>query len=150
MLEGLHSSSLGQSCAWASPSGTGGAASQTGKAVFWGAGAAARSLLCQFCDESFPLWSLLRDVGGGEELQQRLWPAPKVSLTQSLCVADHVHPTVIAVLLGRRLLLHEGCFAPSFAQESLQLPRHLLGVERVAFTVGIVMGEALFVPEINQ
>lgn len=36
MLEGLHSSSLGQSCAWASPSGTGGAASWMGKAVFGG------------------------------------------------------------------------------------------------------------------
>jgi len=117
---------------------------------FGGAGAASQSLLCQFRDESFPLRSLLRDVGGGEELQQRLWPAPEVSLTQSLRIADHVHPTVIAVLLGRRLLLHEGCFSPSFAQESLQLPRHLLGMDRVAFTVGIVMGEALFVPEINQ
>lgn len=115
-----------------------------------GAGAASRSLLRQFRDESFPLRSLLRDVGGSEELQQRLRPAPEVSLTQSLRVADDVHPTVIAVLLGRRLLLQEGCFAPSFAQEGVQLPRHLLGVDGVAFTVGIVMGEALFVPEINQ
>lgn len=150
MLEGLHSSSLGQSCAWASPSGTGGAASRTGKAVFGGAGAASPSLLRQFRDESFPLRSLLGDVGGSEELQQRLRPAPEVSLAQSLRVADDVHPTVIAVLLGRRLLLQEGCFAPSFAQEGVQLPRHLLGVDGVAFTVGIIMGEAFFVPEINQ
>lgn len=121
-----------------------------GEGSFWRVGAAFPSLLCQFRDESFPLRSLLRNVGGGEELQQRLWPASEVSLTQSLRVADHVHPTVIAVLLGRRLLLHEGCFAPFFAQERLQLPCYLLGMDRVAFTVGIVMGKALFVPEINQ
>lgn len=115
-----------------------------------GAGAASLSLPCQFRDKSFPLCSLLGDVGGREVLQQRLRPAPQVSLAERLGVADHVHPAVVAVLLGGRLLLHEGGFAPSFAQEGLQLPCCLLGVGGVAFTVGIVMGEALFVPEVNQ
>lgn len=135
----------GKSCAWAPPSGTGGG---DGRQERWWWGRA--SLLGELGDEGFPVCSFLRDVGGGEELQQRLLVAPEVSLAQSLGVTDHIHPTVIAVLLGWCLLLHEGHFAPFFAQKGLQLPRHLLGVDGVALTVGIIVGEALFVPEVNQ
>lgn len=111
---------------------------------------AGTSIFGKSLDQSTPLCPLPGNVVWCDGVALEAWvPSILCTITESLCVANYIHTTVIAILLSRRSLLCKGHFFAFGPQKNFQFGGNSACMKWVAPTLWVIVGEEAIVTVIQ-